>query len=65
MLASVLGMRLSTDQLAERMGIHRNTLRDRLTNDPLFPRPDQNRKWLLSEVMEWEQQQRERVRRRH
>ena len=43
--------------LAERMGVHRNTLAKRLTTDRDFPRPGRDGKWLLSEVIEWEQRQ--------
>ena len=57
LLTTVLGTRLSREQLAERMGIHRNTLAKRLSTDTRFPRPGSDGKWLLSEVIEWEQRQ--------
>ena len=57
LMAAMLGTRLDRGQLAERMGIHRNTLRQRLASDTRFPRPGNDGKWLLSEVIEWEQRQ--------
>lgn len=56
-MASMLGTRLDRGQLAERMGVHRNTLAKRLTTDKTFPRPGKDGKWLLSEVIDWEQRQ--------
>lgn len=58
LMAQTLGTRLDRTQMAERLGIHRNTLRQRLAEDSTMPRPDRNGKWLLSEVIEWEQQRR-------
>ena len=57
LMAAMLGTRLDRGQLAERMGIHRNTLAKRLATDTRFPRPGSDGKWLLSEVIEWEQRQ--------
>ena len=57
LMAAMLGTRLDRGQLAERMGIHRNTLAKRLSTDNQFPRPGSDGKWLLSEVIEWEQRQ--------
>ena len=57
LMATMLGTRLDRGQLAERMGIHRNTLAKRLSTDTRFPRPGSDGKWLLSEVIEWEQRQ--------
>lgn len=57
-MAVTLGTRLTRDQLAERLGVHRNTLRNRLTHDASMPRPGRDGKWLLSEVIDWEQRQR-------
>lgn len=57
LMATMLGSRLDRGQLAERLGVHRNTLRYRLENDRDFPRPGRDGKWLLSEVIEWEQRQ--------
>lgn len=54
MLARIQGTRLSRAQLCERLGIHRNTLRTR-SAERGFPKPDASGKWLLSEVIEWEQ----------
>lgn len=55
LMAAMLGTRLDRGQLAERMGVHRNTLAKRLSTDRGFPRPGRDGKWLLSEVVEWEQ----------
>lgn len=55
LMASMLGTRLDRGQLADRMGVHRNTLAKRLQTDRTFPRPGRDGKWLLSEVIEWEQ----------
>ena len=57
LMASMLGTRIDRNQLAERLGVHRNTLRQRLTTDTSFPRPGKEGKWLLSEIIAWEQQQ--------
>lgn len=57
LMATMLGTRLDRGQLAERMGVHRNTLAKRLATDKDFPRPGRDGKWLLSEVIEWEQRQ--------
>ena len=57
LMATMLGTRLNHNQLAERLGIHRNTLRQRLASDGTMPRPGSDGKWLLSEVIEWEQRQ--------
>lgn len=54
-MASMLGTRLDRAQLAERMGVHRNTLTKRLCTDTSIPRPGKDGKWLLSEIIEWEQ----------
>ena len=56
-MASTLGTRLDRGQLAERMSVHRNTLAKRLATDKSFPRSGTDGKWLLSEVIEWEQRQ--------
>lgn len=46
--------RLTRQQFAERMGVHRNTLSNMLARDRSMPRPGKDGKWLLSEVMDWE-----------
>lgn len=56
-LTAMLGARLTREQLAQRLGIHRNTLRMRLQKDPSFPRSGADGRWLLSEIVEWEQRQ--------
>lgn len=55
LMATMLGTRLDRGQLAERLGVHRNTLTNRLQTDRTFPRPGTDGKWLLSEVVAWEQ----------
>lgn len=52
-LSSMMGARLTRTQLAERLGVCRNTLAKRLV-EPDFPLPGKDAKWLLSEVIEWE-----------
>ena len=47
------GKRLTREDMCERLGIHRHTLRVR-SQERGFPQPDINGKWLLSEVLEWE-----------
>ncbi len=54
-LASVTGARLTREQLAERLCVHYNTIPNWMKQDAMFPRPDRYGKWLLSEVIEWEQ----------
>lgn len=53
-LCTQAGSRLNRQQLAGRLGIHRNTLSARLEADRTMPRPGADGKWLLSEVIEWE-----------
>ena len=53
-MAQVNGARLTKTQLADRIGCHRNTLRSRVSVKG-FPKPCSDGKWLLSEVIEWEQ----------
>ena len=54
LLAGMMGARLTRQQLADRLGIHRNTIATRLEQRG-FPRPCSDGKWLLSEIVEWEQ----------
>ena len=53
-MASIMGTRLDKDAMSARMGIHRNTLRERLASDSRMPRPRADGKWLLSDVLAWE-----------
>lgn len=53
-MSKMMGTRLDRTQMAERLGVHRNTLARRIA-EPGFPRPGADGKWLLSEVVEWEQ----------
>lgn len=55
LMAAMLGTRLDREQFAQRLGVHRNTLRARLAVDRTMPRPDRDGRWLLSEIVEWEQ----------
>lgn len=57
LMATMLGTRLDRGQLAVRLGVHRNTLAKRLSTDKTFPRPGRDGKWLLSEIIDWEQKQ--------
>ena len=54
-MAQVNGSRLTKAQLADRLGCHRNTLRSRIASKG-FPRPCADGKWLLAEIIEWEQE---------
>lgn len=53
MLCNQVGARLTREQICERVGIHRNTLRTYI-RERNFPKPGRDGKWLLSEVIEWE-----------
>jgi predicted DNA-binding transcriptional regulator AlpA len=52
-LARLMGARLTRQEVLERLGIHRNTLRTYIA-DKGFPTPGKDGKWLLAEVVEWE-----------
>lgn len=56
-MAASLGSRLTREQMCVRLGIHRNTFANRMQQDRTFPRPGKDGRWLLSEVIEWEQAQ--------
>ena len=53
-LCNQSGARISRTQLAERLGVHRNTLTNMLDRDRRIPRPGKDGKWLLSDVIAWE-----------
>lgn len=55
-LCTIAGARLNRQQLCDRWGIHRNTLTTRIDGDRTIPRPGKDGRWLLSEIIEWEQQ---------
>lgn len=57
LMAAMLGTRLNRQQMADRLGVHRNTLANRLATDRAMPRPGTDGKWLLSNVIAWEQRQ--------
>lgn len=48
------GARLNRLQLAQRLGVHRNTINILLKRDRLMPRPGSDGKWMLDELIEWE-----------
>jgi predicted DNA-binding transcriptional regulator AlpA len=52
-LARLMGARLTRQEVLERLGIHRNTLRTYII-DKGFPKPGKDGKWLLAEIVEWE-----------
>ena len=51
------GDRLNREEFARFLGVHRHTLRRRLETDRTMPRPGKDGKWLLSEVLEWQERQ--------
>lgn len=53
LLAQMQGARLNREQMCQRLDVHRNTLARRML-EPGFPQPGRDGKWLLSEVIEWE-----------
>lgn len=53
-LAQAHGARLTRAKLAERLGIHRNTLATRAEGKD-FPKPGPDGKWALADVIAWEQ----------
>lgn len=52
-LARLMGARLTRQEVCERLGVHRNTLRTYIAERD-FPKPGRDGKWLLAEVIEWE-----------
>lgn len=48
------GGRLNRQQFADRLGIHRNTLVKFLARDRSMPRPGDDGKWMLTEIIDWE-----------
>ena len=48
------GARLNQQQLADRLGVHRNTIANMLERDRRMPRPGKDGKFLLSEIIDWE-----------
>ena len=57
-LCNQSGARITRQQLAERLGVHRNTLANMLERDRRMPRPSKDGKWLLSDVIAWESSRR-------
>jgi predicted DNA-binding transcriptional regulator AlpA len=53
LMAQAQGTRLNREQFCQRLGVHRNTFAKRL-QEPGFPKPGKDGRWLLSEVIEWE-----------
>lgn len=52
-LLNALGPRITREQLAQRRGVHRNTIAA-LIDRGTIPRPDVNGRFLLSEVLAFE-----------
>lgn len=52
-LARLMGARLTRQEVCDRIGVHRNTLRTYILEKG-FPKPGKDGKWLLAEVIEWE-----------
>lgn len=52
-LARLMGARLTRQEVCDRIGVHRNTLRTYILEKG-FPKPGKDGKWLLAEVVEWE-----------
>ncbi|MFN5350790.1 MAG: helix-turn-helix transcriptional regulator [Polaromonas sp.] len=52
-LCRVQGVRLTRQQVCDRLDIHRNTLNSYIT-DKGFPKPMRDGRWLLADVVEWE-----------
>lgn len=55
-LSACLGSRLTTQQAADHLGVHRNTIAT-WRRDRGFPSPDASGKYLRSEIMAWESRQ--------
>lgn len=53
LMARTMGTRLDRAQVAERLGVHRNTLA-RYIREQQFPAPGRDGKWLLTEILQWE-----------
>lgn len=53
-LCNQSGARITRTQLAERLGVHRNTITNMQERDRRMPRPGKDGKWLLSDVIAWE-----------
>ena len=53
-LAQTHGARLSHQELADRLCVHRTTITRWSQTDREFPRPDKSGKWLLADVVKWE-----------
>lgn len=49
----MLRMRLTRQQVCERLGVHRNTLASYI-RDGRFPPPSRDGRWSLTDVLEWE-----------
>lgn len=53
-MARTTGTRLTRAQMCERLGVCGKTLTDRVRKGEA-PKPGRDGKWLLAEVVEWEQ----------
>jgi hypothetical protein len=54
-LAQLLGTRINQTQLAERMGVHRNTVRIKSEKNS-FPKKGRDGKYELWKIIKWEQE---------
>lgn len=48
LMAAMLGTRLDREQFAQRLGVHRHTLRARLAVDRTMPRPGRDGRWPMA-----------------
>lgn len=56
-LCNQSGTRITRQQLADRLKVHRNTLANMLARDRRMPRPGSDGKWLLADIIAWECEQ--------
>lgn len=56
-MARMQGTRLSRAELAERLGVHPDSITRWLRTDKNFPRPDKTGQWRLSDILKWEDEQ--------
>ena len=54
-LCSINGARLSREQVCERLGVHRSTIK-RYIDTGIFPAPGRDGRWALADIIRWEGQ---------
>lgn len=54
-LCSINGARLSREQVCERLGVHRSTIK-RYIDTGIFPAPGRDGSWALADIIRWEGQ---------